>query len=82
MTRSARYSIPYFFNPGLETRIEPIAGLAGDAPRYRPFTWREFIRARIEDNYTDLGAEDTQASHFRISDGEERDAGAGPPPGR
>ncbi|MGH0037177.1 MAG: isopenicillin N synthase family dioxygenase [Myxococcota bacterium] len=66
MTRAARYSIPYFFNPALDAVIEPIAELAGGAPRYRPFTWREFIRARIDDNYADRGVEDTQASHFRI----------------
>ena len=67
MTQRSRYSIPYFYNPELETVIEPIAGLSGDAPRYRPFTWREFIQARVDDNFADLGAEDTQVSHFRIA---------------
>lgn len=66
MTKQARYSIPYFYNPGLETLIQPIAELGGGEPHYRPFTWREFIQARIDDNFADLGVEDTQASHFRI----------------
>ncbi len=66
MTRRARYSIPYFYNPQVDATIEPIAELAGGRPHYRPFTWREFIQARIDDNYADLGADDTQAMHFRI----------------
>lgn len=66
MTERARYSIPYFYNPELETVIQPIPELGGGAPRYRPFTWREFIQARVEDNFSDLGVDDTQTSHFRI----------------
>jgi isopenicillin N synthase-like dioxygenase len=66
MTDTARYSIPFFYNPGLDAVIEPIEELRESAPQYRPFTWREFIQARIDDNYADLDAEDTQAAHFRI----------------
>lgn len=66
MTEQARYSIPYFFNPAMDAVIEPIADLGDEAPRYRPFTWREFIMARAQDNFADLAAEDTQASHYRI----------------
>jgi isopenicillin N synthase-like dioxygenase len=67
MRKRARYSIPYFYNPALETVIQPIAELSDGGPRYRPFTWREFIQARLDANFTDLGSEDTQASHFRIA---------------
>jgi isopenicillin N synthase-like dioxygenase len=67
MTQRERYSIPYFYNPGLEAVIQPIAELGEEGPRYRPFTWREFIQARVDDNFTDLGDEDTQASHYRIA---------------
>jgi isopenicillin N synthase-like dioxygenase len=67
MTNAARYSIPYFYNPPIDAVIEPIEQLCATGPCYRPFTWREFIQARIDDNYADLGAEDTQASHFRIT---------------
>ena len=44
----------------------PIAQLSSEGPAYRPYTWREFIVARMNDNYADLGAADTQISHFRI----------------
>jgi isopenicillin N synthase-like dioxygenase len=66
MTERARYSIPYFFNPEVEALIQPIAELSPEGPLYRPFTWREFIIARMTDNYADLDAEDTQISHYRI----------------
>jgi len=67
MTTGDRYSIPYFFNPDVEAVIEPIPALCSEPPRYRPFTWREFILARINDNYADLGADDTQVSHYRTA---------------
>ena len=66
MTSRNRYSIPFFFNPAVDTLIEPIRELCGGEPAYRPFTWGEFIAARVNDNYADLGAEDTQVSHFRL----------------
>jgi isopenicillin N synthase-like dioxygenase len=66
MTNKRRFSIPYFYNPQVDAVIAPIAQLCEAGPRYRPFGWREFIQARIDDNYTDLGQEDTQAAHFRI----------------
>jgi len=74
MDRRARYSIPYFYNPALDAVIEPIEELLEEPPRYRPFSWREFIQARIDDNYTDLGADDTQACHFRIGGASVREA--------
>ena len=67
MTRRDRYSIPYFFNPPFDAVIRPIDEICEDGPRYRPFTWREFIQARIDDNFADPGVDDTQASHFRIA---------------
>jgi isopenicillin N synthase-like dioxygenase len=66
MAEQGRYSIPFFYNPALESVIQPISGLGDENPHYRPFTWREFIQARVDDNFTDLGEEDTQASQFRI----------------
>ena len=41
-------------------------GISPAPERKKTVTWREFIQARIDDNFTDLGAEDTQASPFRI----------------
>ncbi len=67
MTQRDRYSIPYFYNPPFDAVIRPIDELCEDGPRYRPFTWREFIQARIDDNFADPGVEDTQVSHFRIA---------------
>ena len=34
-------------------------------PKYIPFTWKEYIQGRVDDNYTDLGEEDIQISRFR-----------------
>ncbi|BAN03762.1 isopenicillin N synthase family dioxygenase [Ilumatobacter coccineus] len=66
MTSTDRMSIPYFFNPPRSAVIEPIGRLAGDAPRYRSFVWRDYMRARTEDNYEDLGADDTQIADYAI----------------
>lgn len=68
MTERSRYSIPFFSNPPRETVIEPIPELAGDAPRYRPFTWREFITGRAADNFADYGSDDIQISRFALAD--------------
>ena len=67
MTRQSRYSIPFFSNPRRDCVIEPIPALATGGPRYRDFTWREFIRGRSEDNFADYGADDIQISHYAIT---------------
>ena len=66
MTDRSRYSIPFFANPPRDTVIEPIPALTGGASRYRPFTWREFIRGRAEDNFADEGVDDIQISDFAL----------------
>jgi len=70
MTRKRRFSIPYFSNPHRDAVIEPVAELCARGPRYRAVAWRTFIRARTDDNFTDLGADDTQMAHYRIDAGE------------
>ena len=50
--------------------IEPVPEFCAPRPRYRPVAWRAFIQARTDDNYTDLGADDTQMAHYRIEAGE------------
>jgi isopenicillin N synthase-like dioxygenase len=75
MTNARRYSIPYFFNPQVDAVIAPIPELCDGAPRFSPFSWREFIQARIDDNYSDLGQDDTQVDHFRIREPVEGPAG-------
>ena len=64
MTERNRYSIPFFANPSGNTIIEPIPSLVSESARYRPFAWGEFMRARTDDNYADLGSEDTQISTY------------------
>jgi len=66
MTNTDRYSIPLFYNPASDATIAPITELAGSSPRYRPFTWREFIKGRMDDNFNDYGADDIQISRFLI----------------
>jgi len=68
MSGQPRYSTPYFFNPAGSTVLEPLAVLSSNAaPKYRAFTWKEFIQARISDNYADLGEDDTQISNYKIA---------------
>lgn len=66
MTTRRRFSIPYFGNPPRDSIIEPLAELATDGARYRPFAWREFMAARAYDNFSDLGVDDTQVTDYRI----------------
>ena len=65
--RSARYSTPYFYNPKSDAVLAPITHLTQDPPHFRPFTWREYIRGRVDDNFTDLGVDDIQIDRFRIA---------------
>lgn len=63
----ARYSTPFFLNPMPDAMLAPIPSLTTHAPCYRSFSWREYIKHRIDDNYADLGEEDTQITHYRIA---------------
>ncbi len=67
MGAQARFSTPFFLNPQPDAMLEPISQLCADEPKYRPFSWREYIQHRIDDNFADLGAEDTQITHYRIA---------------
>ena len=67
MRGQARYSTPYFYNPKGDTVLAPLPQLVASTPRYRSFTWKEFIQARVNDNYADLGAPDTQIAHYRVA---------------
>ena len=66
-TSDPRYSTPFFFNPKSESIIEPIPEISKENPIYRPFTWKQYIQGRIDDNYKDLGQDDIQISNFKIS---------------
>lgn len=65
--RAARYSTPYFYNPKSDAVLAPIASLTNEPPHFRPFTWREYIKGRVDDNFTDLGVDDIQIDRFRIA---------------
>ncbi len=61
-----RYSTPYFFSPHTDAILEPLPSLVAGAAKYHSFTWKDYIQARVNDNYTDLGADDTQISNYLI----------------
>ncbi len=65
MKGTGRYSTPYFYNPTSDAVLEPLSRLSADEPRYRSFTWREYIKSRVDDNYTDLGEDDIQIDQYR-----------------
>ena len=64
-TAKSRYSTPYFYNPKRDAVIQPLEQISDEEPIYAPFTWKEYIQGRVDDNYTDLGEEDIQISRFR-----------------
>lgn len=67
MTSERRFSIPLFFNPVKNAVIEPLPELCTEPARYRSFEWREFMQARNDDNFADVGASDTQISDYLIT---------------
>lgn len=66
MTHKGRYSTPYFFQPRNNALIEPLE-LTGETPKYEAFQWRDYIRARVADNFTDLGEDDIQIARYKIA---------------
>lgn len=66
MTHQARYSTPYFFQAKNDTVVEPL-GLTEAKPRYQAFTWRDYIKARVSDNFADLGEDDIQIARYKIA---------------
>jgi len=68
MTNSERYSIAYFLNPRRDAMLEPIDGLSGEPPRYRRFTWREYMQGRNDDNFADAGDDDVQISRYLLTE--------------
>lgn len=66
MTHNGRYSTPFFYQPRFDAVIKPLSDLVGE-PLYKSFTWREYIRARVADNFADLGEDDIQIEHYKIA---------------
>ena len=65
-SHQGRYSTPFFYSPKYDAQITPWVG-TGDKARYRSFSWREFIRGRVTDNFADYGAEDIQIGRYRVA---------------
>ena len=66
MTEVTRYSTPYFYNPLNDAVLEPLSQLSSQPAQYQSFTWREYIKGRVDDNYADLGEDDIQIDRFRV----------------
>lgn len=63
---SGRFSIPYFYQPKVDAVVEPWLNVA-EAPRYRAFSWQEYIRGRVTDNYSDIGEADIQIGRYKVA---------------
>jgi isopenicillin N synthase-like dioxygenase len=65
-SKQGRYSTPFFYSPKYDAQITPWVD-SGDQARYRSFSWREFIRGRVTDNFADYGSEDIQIERYRVA---------------
>ena len=61
-----RYSTPFFYQPRFDAVIEPWNGSTEPA-RYTSFSWQEFIRGRVSDNFADYGQDDIQVDKYRVA---------------
>lgn len=65
-SNAGRYSTPFFYSPRYDAQISPWV-TEDEQPRYRDFSWREFIRGRVTDNFADYGADDIQIEKYRVA---------------
>ncbi|MBV26964.1 MAG: hypothetical protein CMQ13_02745 [Gammaproteobacteria bacterium] len=63
---SGRFSIPFFYQPKVDAIVEPWLA-AAETPRYRAFSWQEYIRGRVTDNFSDIGEEDIQIERYKVA---------------
>ena len=61
-----RYSTPFFYQPRFDAEIKPWVE-SGEQPHYQGFSWRDYIRGRVTDNFADYGVEDVQIERYRIA---------------
>jgi len=67
VTRSSgRYSTPFFHQPQVDAMVDPWLQ-AGEKAHYHAFSWREFIRGRVTDNFADYGEDDVQIDRYRVA---------------
>ena len=65
-SKQGRYSVTFFYQPRYDAQVQP--WVEGDeAARYRTFSWREFIRGRVMDNFADYGDSDIQIERYRVA---------------
>jgi len=67
-SKQGRYSTPFFYQPRVDAHIQPWLA-PGEAPLYSSFSWRDFIRGRVTDNFADYGESDIQIDRYRIAAG-------------
>ncbi|MNC90675.1 hypothetical protein D3C83_68050 [compost metagenome] len=48
-----RYSIPFFFDPAMDTEVAPLPACvsAGAAPRFAPVRFGDYVMQRLDRNY-------------------------------
>lgn len=61
-----RYSTPFFYQPKYDAVVEPWVE-PGDKANYSAFSWRDYIRGRVTDNFTDVGEDDIQIERYRVA---------------
>jgi isopenicillin N synthase-like dioxygenase len=66
MDEQDRYSIPFFFNPAADTRVNPLPSVVTDdrPARYRTINWSDFRGKRTDGDYADYGPE-VQIAQYR-----------------
>ncbi|KAH8057151.1 iron ascorbate-dependent oxidoreductase [Aureococcus anophagefferens] len=58
-----RFSAPFFYNPAYDAEVRP---LAGNAPRYGPFSYGDWRRRRFEGDFADEGKPEIQISDYLL----------------
>lgn len=59
-----RFSTPFFYQPRYDAEIKPWVE-KDELAKYKNFSWRDYIRGRVTDNFADYGAPDIQIAHYR-----------------
>lgn len=65
-SQNGRYSTPFFYQPRFDAVIRPWL-VEGEQSRYQSFSWQEFIRGRVADNFADYGDDDIQIEKYRVA---------------
>jgi len=67
MEKSDRISIPFFYHPERNAVLEPIPEIAKGLSKYHAFKWLDYIKARDDDNFAEIGKADAQVSDYKIN---------------